>query len=132
MADVGLTDTLGINEGLKDMFMKHAEFDENGVLSKLNVDKWDKDIRDDMSYAIIRDEAQQIQQTNIGELPPWMNKPINHFLFGRHFTVISDCKPLETIFKEQYSIMERRIQEIIKVMPQPDGKTLATIATKKQ
>lgn len=35
---------------------------------------------------------------------------------------------LKTIFKDQYTIIERRTQEIIKIMPQSDGKTLATVA----
>ena len=95
MADVGLTDTLGINEGLKDMCMKHAEFDENGVLSKLNVDKWDKDIRDELGYAIDRDEAQQIQRTHIGELHPWLNKPIMGLIFAfRQMPIVANSKSL--------------------------------------
>jgi len=95
MADVGLTDTQGINEGLKAMFKKHAEFDENGILKKLNIEKWDKDIRDEMAYAIIRDEAQQIQRTHVGELPPWMNKPIMGLIFQfRQMPIVANSKSL--------------------------------------
>jgi hypothetical protein len=95
MADVGLTDTQGINKGLKAMFTKHAEFDENGILKKLNIEKWDKDIRDEMSYAIIRDEAQQIQRTHVGELPPWMNKPIMGLIFQfRQMPIVANSKSL--------------------------------------
>jgi len=36
---------------------------------------------------------------------------------------------LKAIFKEQYQIIERRTQAVVKVMPQPDGKLSATIAT---
>ena len=95
MADVGLTNTQGINEGLKDMFTKYAEFDDNGVLQKLNIQKWDPDIRDEMAYAIIRDEAQQIQRTHIGELPPWMNKPIMGLIFQfRQMPIVANSKSL--------------------------------------
>jgi twitching motility protein PilT len=36
---------------------------------------------------------------------------------------------LKTICKDQYQIIERRMQEVVKVMPQPDGKISATIVT---
>lgn len=95
MADVGLTDTLGKNDAMEAAFKKYAEFDENGVLSKLNIDKWDKSLREELQYAIIRDEAQQIQRTHVGELPPWMNKPIMGLIFQfRQMPIVANSKSL--------------------------------------
>ena len=95
MADVGITDTLGKNVGLEAAFKKHAEFDENGVLVKLNIDKWDKSIREELQYAMIRDEAQQIQRTHVGELPPWMNKPLMGLIFQfRQMPIVANSKAL--------------------------------------
>jgi len=75
MADVGLTDVDGTNPAMKEAFKKHAEFG-GGVLKKLNIDKWPKQQREELQFAMIRDEAQQIQRTMIGEAPPWMNRPM--------------------------------------------------------
>ena len=36
---------------------------------------------------------------------------------------------LKAIFKEQYQLIEKRTQEIIKIMPQPEGKVSVTITT---
>ncbi len=95
MADVGLTDTNGVNDALKSMFYKHAEFDNNGVLTRLHVDKWDRDTLDELAYAINRDEAQQIQRTHIGELPPWMNKPMMGLIFQfRQMPIVAGSKSL--------------------------------------
>tara|TARA_R100000544_G_scaffold16105_1_gene7636 strand:- start:10477 stop:16779 length:6303 start_codon:yes stop_codon:yes gene_type:complete len=95
MADVGLTDTLGKNDAMEAAFKKYAEFDENGVLSKLNIDKWDKSLREELQYTIIRDEAQQIQRTHVGELPPWMNKPIMGLIFQfRQMPIVANSKSL--------------------------------------
>ena len=76
MADVGLTDTLGKDADLEDVFKNLVEFDDNGFPKKLNVDKWPKAAREKFQYAMVRDEAQQIQRTLVGEMPPWMNKPL--------------------------------------------------------
>ncbi len=76
MADVGLTDTLGKDADLEDVFKNLVEFDDNGFLKKLNVDKWPKAAKEKFQYAMVRDEAQQIQRTLVGEMPPWMNKPL--------------------------------------------------------
>ncbi len=95
MADVGITDTLGKNDAMEAMFKKHAEFDKNGVLSKLNIDKWDKSVREELQYAMIRDEAQQIQRTHVGELPPWMNKPLMGLIFQfRQMPIVANSKSL--------------------------------------
>lgn len=95
MADVGLTDTLGKNAQMEAAFKKYAEFDENGVLKKLNINKWDKAVREELQYAMIRDEAQQIQRTHVGELPPWMNKPIMGLIFQfRQMPIVANSKSL--------------------------------------
>jgi hypothetical protein len=95
MADVGLTDTLGKNAQMEAAFKKYAEFDSNGVLEKLNINKWDKAVREELQYAMIRDEAQQIQRTHVGELPPWMNKPIMGLIFQfRQMPIVANSKSL--------------------------------------
>ena len=95
MADVGLTDTLGKNDAMEAAFKKHAEFDKDGVLSKLNIDKWDKSLREELQYAMIRDEAQQIQRTHVGELPPWLNKPLMGLIFQfRQMPIVANSKSL--------------------------------------
>jgi hypothetical protein len=95
MADVGLTDTLGKNAQMEAAFKKYAEFDSNGVLKKLNINKWDKAVREELQYAMIRDEAQQIQRTHVGELPPWMNKPIMGLIFQfRQMPIVANSKSL--------------------------------------
>ena len=95
MADVGLTDTLGKNAQMEAAFKKYAEFDSDGVLQKLNINKWDKGVREELQYAMIRDEAQQIQRTHVGELPPWMNKPIMGLIFQfRQMPIVANSKSL--------------------------------------
>ena len=95
MADVGLTDTLGKNPAMEAAFKKYAEFDADGVLQKLNISKWDKAVREELQYAMIRDEAQQIQRTMVGELPPWMNKPIMGLIFQfRQMPIVANSKSL--------------------------------------
>ena len=76
MADVGLTDTQGVNKELKEVFDNIVEWDDKGLPSKLNVDKWPIKAREQFQFAMIRDEAQNIQRTLVGELPPWMNRPM--------------------------------------------------------
>lgn len=76
MADVGLTDTSGNNKVLEDVFNNIVEWDATGLPSKLNVDKWPKEARELYMFAMNRDEAQNIQKTLVGELPPWMNRPL--------------------------------------------------------
>lgn len=76
MADVGLTDTKGVNKELKEVFDNIVEWDDKGLPSKLNVDKWPVKAREQFQFAMIRDEAQNIQRTLVGELPPWMNRPM--------------------------------------------------------
>jgi hypothetical protein len=76
LADLGVTDLSGNNKALQEQFLKHVEWDESGLPTKLNFNKWDRNIREQFQYAIHRDNAQQVQRTLVGEMPPWMNKPI--------------------------------------------------------
>lgn len=76
MADVGLTDTSGNNQVLEDVFNNIVEWDDTGLPSKLNIEKWPKEARELYMFAMNRDEAQNIQKTLVGELPPWMNRPL--------------------------------------------------------
>ena len=95
MADVGVTDINGFDAGLENVFKNIVEFDEHGAIKALNVDKWDKATRETMQYAMIRDEAQQIQRTHVGELPPWMNKPMMALLMQfRQMPLVAQNKQL--------------------------------------
>lgn len=81
MADVGLTDANGMNRALEQVFKQYVEFAPNRTITKLNIDKWPKNVREQFQYAMLRDEAQMVQRTHVGELPPWMNKPLMGLLF---------------------------------------------------
>ena len=95
MADVGLTDSLGRDVELEAVFKNIVEFDEDGFPSKLNIDKWPKKAREQFQYAMIRDEAQQIQRTLVGEMPPWMNKPLIALAFQfRQMPIVAQQKSL--------------------------------------
>lgn len=95
MADLGLTDINGKDVDLEAAFKKHVEYDEHGLPVKLNVDKWSKAAREKYQFALIRDEAQQIQRTHVGELPPWMNKPMMSLIFQfRQMPIVATNKQL--------------------------------------
>ena len=81
MADVGLTDGFGKDVELQDVFDNLVEYDVNGLPTKLNFNKWPESARKKFQYALLRDEAQQVQRTQVGELPPWMNKPMMALVF---------------------------------------------------
>ena len=81
MADVGLTDANGMNAELKAVFDKFVEFAPNRTIVKLNIEQWPRKVREQFQYAMLRDEAQMVQRTHVGELPPWMNKPLMGLLF---------------------------------------------------
>ncbi len=94
MADLGLTDVNGRDTDLEEAFSKHVEF-KDGLPVKLNFDKWDKSALEKFKYAAMRDEAQQIQKTIVGELPPWMNKPIMSLIFQfRQMPLVATNKQL--------------------------------------
>lgn len=95
MADVGLTDSVGRDAGLEEAFSKYVEFDEFDLPVKLNFDKWPPATREKFQLAMLRDEAQQIQRTMVGELPPWMNKPMMGLVFQfRNMPIVANNKQL--------------------------------------
>ena len=95
MADLGLTDANGVDDELKEVFSKFVDFGEDGVLTKLNVDKWPESARKKFQYALIRDEAQQIQRTHVGEMPPWMNNPLMALVLQfRQMPIVANNKQL--------------------------------------
>lgn len=73
MKDIGLDPD---DWQLKDTFRNIVEYDENGIVSKLNIDKWDPEVRERYHLAMYRDDAQVVQQTIGGEMPAWINKPM--------------------------------------------------------
>ena len=95
MADVGLTEVDGTNVELSDVFNNLVEYGSDGLPTKLNVDKWPKHVREQFQYAMIRDEAQQIQRTHVGELPPWMNSPMMALVMQfRQMPIVANNKQL--------------------------------------
>ena len=95
MADIGLTDADGTDVGLQAIFDNIVEYDADGLVSKLNVDKWHRAEREKFQFALLRDEAQQIQRTLVGELPPWMNKPMMALIFQfRQMPIVANNKQL--------------------------------------
>lgn len=80
LKDIGLLDSHGKNNWLASVLRQHATVDTDGNILKMNIDKWPKKQADEMRYALLRDEAQQIQRTMIGELPGWMNSPMMSLL----------------------------------------------------
>lgn len=95
MADVGLTDANGIDVDLQDVFKNIVEYGDDGLPTKLNVDKWPVAAREKFQYALLRDEAQQVQRTQVGELPPWMNRPMMALIFQfRQMPIVANNKQL--------------------------------------
>jgi hypothetical protein len=95
MADVGLTEVDGTNVELSRVFKDIVEYGDDGLPTKLNVDKWPDEVREQFQYALIRDEAQQIQRTHVGELPPWMNRPLMSLIFQfRQMPIVANNKQL--------------------------------------
>lgn len=72
MKDIGLDPE---DTNLKRIFNDIVEYDENGIVSKLNIDRWDKPTLEKYQLAMYRDDAQMVQQTIGGEMPAWINKP---------------------------------------------------------
>ena len=81
MADLGLTDVDGTDVDLQEVFTTLVEYNADGTVKKLNADKWPEVAREKFSLAMLRDDAQNIQRTHVGELPPWMNSPLMGLLF---------------------------------------------------
>ncbi|QPI17704.1 putative internal virion protein [Alteromonas phage vB_AmeP_R8W] len=95
MADVGLTDIDGTDVDLEDVFKNIVEYDADGYPTKLNVEQWPPEAREKFQFAMLRDEAQQVQRTHVGELPPWMNSPLMSLVFQfRQMPIVATNKQL--------------------------------------
>lgn len=95
MADVGLTDIDGTDVDLEDVFKNIVEYDADGYPTKLNVEQWSPEAREKFQFAMLRDEAQQVQRTHVGELPPWMNSPLMALVFQfRQMPIVATNKQL--------------------------------------
>lgn len=95
LADLGLTDAFGKDVELQKVFDSFVEYGEDGLPTKLNFDKWSQSAQDKFKYALLRDESQQIQRTHVGELPPWMNKPIMQLIMQfRQMPIVANNKQL--------------------------------------
>ncbi len=95
MADVGLTDIDGTDVDLEHVFKNIVEYDTDGYPTKLNVEQWPPEAREKFQFAMLRDEAQQVQRTHVGELPPWMNSPLMALVFQfRQMPIVATNKQL--------------------------------------
>lgn len=95
LADLGLTDVNGKNDALQAAIKQFVEIGDDGLATKLNFDKWPKEVRDQFTYALLRDEAQQVQKSLVGELPAWYNKPLMALAFQfRQFPIVAQNKQL--------------------------------------
>tara|TARA_R110000851_G_scaffold4635_1_gene18867 strand:- start:2302 stop:6024 length:3723 start_codon:yes stop_codon:yes gene_type:complete len=72
MLDIGLDPD---DVGLKRIFNDVVEYDEHGIVKKLNIEQWDKPTLEKYQLAMYRDDAQMVQQTIGGEMPAWINNP---------------------------------------------------------
>lgn len=72
MMENGITDRFGKDVDLEAGF-KHSEFDENGLLIDLNLDKWSKKAKSKLALGMWRAEATEVQRTVVGDLPTWVN-----------------------------------------------------------
>lgn len=75
---------------------KHAEFDDKGTLTKLNLTKWgDGDVQEAFVIAINRHTAQVVQRQLAGETSAWMHKSIGAMMTQfRHFPIVAFEKQL--------------------------------------
>lgn len=95
LADLGLTTPDGKNTELANTIKQFVEVGADGLATKLNFDKWPKNVRDQFTYALLRDEAQNVQKSLVGELPAWYNKPLMALAFQfRQFPIVAQNKQL--------------------------------------
>jgi hypothetical protein len=72
MMENGITDRFGKDADLEAAF-KLSEFDENGLLINLNLDKWSNKAKSKLALGMWRAEATEVQRTVVGDLPTWVN-----------------------------------------------------------
>jgi len=74
---------------------KYAEFNDNGTLAKMNLDKWDSELAETFAFAINKHTAQVVQRQLAGETSNWMHKTIGSLLTQfRHFPIVAYEKQL--------------------------------------
>jgi hypothetical protein len=74
---------------------RYAEFDDNGTLSKMNLDKWNPETAETFAFAINKHTAQVVQRQLAGETSNWMHKTIGSLLTQfRHFPIVAYEKQL--------------------------------------
>ena len=59
---------------------KHAEFDDSGKMTALNIDKWKPDTADKYKLALDRQRRFVIQRNDIGNTGAYMHKPLGRLL----------------------------------------------------
>ena len=74
LADIGIQDRVLIR--IRDEMTKHVQFDANGNVTMLNIDKWDYGTAEDFVIAMNRSSYQQVQRAMAGEETMWMTKDI--------------------------------------------------------
>lgn len=73
---------------------KHAEF-KDGVLTKMNLDKWNEELAETFAFAINKHTAQVVQRQLVGETSNWMHKTVGSLLTQfRHFPIVAYEKQL--------------------------------------
>lgn len=74
---------------------KYAEFNNNGQLVKMNLDKWDAELAETYTFAINKHTAQVVQRQLAGETSNWMHKTVGSLLTQfRHFPIVAYEKQL--------------------------------------
>ena len=90
----GIADRFGRDADLEAGF-KFAEFDSDGLLVDLNLEKWDKKGIDKLALGMFKAEATEVQRTVVGDHPTWVNpvlwQAVTQF---REFSIIGTNKQL--------------------------------------
>lgn len=108
LRDIGILNQDGTNPWLAAMIRKHGDFDTDGNLVKMNFERWPKTQQEQVSTALLRDDAQNVQKTMIGELPGWMNTPLASLLLQyREMPMVAMNKSLgrATAFADREAVM---------------------------
>ena len=108
LRDIGILDQDGKNSWMAAMIRKHGTFEEDGTISKMNFEKWPKKQQNEVATALMRDDAQNIQKTLIGELPGWMNSPMASLLLQyREMPMVAMNKSLgrSTAFADREAVV---------------------------
>lgn len=94
LRDLGLLDAKG-NSPLKRVFEDTVEYDDNGLVKKLNLDKWNKEEQEVLGNVLYRAASQDVQRHIVGEVPPYLNNPLwNVVLQYLSFPIVATNKQL--------------------------------------